>query len=161
MLSALQQKRVWDGWFGGEVRANYFADLSGRYRWRQRAATWLALVFSSGAFGTLLANLPQDFEWAPTTLTALATAVSLWSLVAQNQQRAVDASDLHHRWGRLALDYQRLWDEMYADDAAARLETLDDRAGDLSKVGNAFPARRRLISKWHHHVKEHHSPATA
>jgi hypothetical protein len=160
MLSNLQQKRVWEGWFKGAVRANYFADLSGRYRWRQRTATWLTLIFSSGAFGALLAQIPPHYDWI--LLAALAAAVSLWSLVAQNQQAAVDAADLHHRWNRLAIDYQRLWDDMYADDAAARLIVLDERAAEASKAGTAFPARERLIAKWHRHVSEHHrSPAAA
>lgn len=162
MLSELQRKRVWEAWFEGEVRANYFADLSGRYRWRQRTATWLTLVFSSGAFGALLAQLPPQYGWAPTVLAALAAAVSLWSLVAQNQQSAVDAADLHHRWNRLAADYQRLWDDMYAEDAAARLRALDERAAELSKAGTAFPVRERLIAKWHRHVGEHYrAPASA
>ncbi|MBI4346866.1 MAG: hypothetical protein HY553_08420 [Elusimicrobia bacterium] len=157
MLSELQRKRVWEGWFKGEVRANYFADLSGRYRRRQRTATWLTLLLSSGAFGTLLAQLPPRYGFAPMLLAALTAAVSLWSLVAQNQQHAVDAADLHHRWNRLASDYRYLWDEMYAEDAIARLAILDERAADLSKAGTAFPVRGRLIAKWHRHVKEQYT----
>lgn len=163
MLSELQRKRVWEGWFKGEVRANYFADLSGRYRWRQRTATWLTLLFSSGAFGTLLARLPDWVNWIPALLAALAAGVSLWSLVAQNQQHAIDAADLHHRWSRLAADYRRLWDDMYASEAAARLGALEEREAEVSKAATAFPARARLIAKWHRHVAEHYPtrPAAA
>jgi hypothetical protein len=31
MLSAYQQKLVWDGLLGAEIRSAYFAELSGRY----------------------------------------------------------------------------------------------------------------------------------
>ena len=44
MLSEAQQKRVWDGMLGEEIRADYFAELAGIYLWRQRAATWTNIV---------------------------------------------------------------------------------------------------------------------
>ncbi|HXK33854.1 MAG TPA: hypothetical protein VNM91_07585 [Dehalococcoidia bacterium] len=153
MLTPLQQRRVWDLWFNGEVRACYFADLSGRYRRLQRAATWLTLVLSSGATVTLVAHLPAGFDWMAAILAALTAVVSLWSLVAQHQQHAIDAADLHHRWATLAAESRRLWDDMHASDAAARLEALDARAAELSKAGTAFPVRPRLLDKWHNHVE--------
>ncbi len=158
MLTELQRKRVWEAWFAGEVRANYFADLSATCRRRQLISTWLVLLLSSGAFAALVANIPDAYSWVPTTLAALTAAISLWSLQAQNQQRAIDSADLHHRWNLLAAEYRRLWDEMHAEEAALRLVALDTKAADLSKAGAALPARSRMLKKWHRFVASHYVP---
>ena len=47
MLSEAQQKRVWDGMLASEIRAKYFAELSGRYLRKQQRVTWATLLFSS------------------------------------------------------------------------------------------------------------------
>lgn len=157
MLTQLQRDRVWEAWFAGEVRANYFADLSATYRRRQLISTWIVLLLSSGAFAALVANIPDTYSWVPTTLAALTAAISLWSLQAQNQQRAIDSADLHYRWNVLAAEYRRLWDEMHATDAALRLAALDTQAADLSKAGTALPARSRMLKKWYRHVASHYA----
>lgn len=117
MLSEAQQIRVWEGMLGAETRANYFAELSSRYMQKQRLATWATLLFSSGAVASLLANVPSEWKLA---LAIATTAVSLYSVVMQNQKLAVDASDLHARWNRLAKEYGRVWENVYAGDAAAK-----------------------------------------
>jgi len=109
MLTLLQQKRVWENMLGAEIRENYFADLSGRYANKQRLATWFTLLVSSGAAVSMLTNLPDRLVWIRETLAIVAAAISLHSVVMQNQKFAVDSSDLHARWGRLAHDYQGLW----------------------------------------------------
>src|SRR5882757_4851993 len=157
MLSASQQKRVWEGILGSEIRANYFADLSGRYAYKQRAATWCTLLSSSSAAVSILANLPKQLSWIRAALALLTAAISLYSVVMQNQKFAVDSSDLHARWTRLANDYQRLWDDMYSDDALETLNALALREDELSKSGTAFPNLRRLMEKWEAHVVSHHA----
>jgi len=156
MLSESQQRRVWEGMLGGEIRACYFADLSGRLNSRQRWAIWAVLIFSSGATAAVLASLPPDWLWLRFVLPLLAAAVSLYSVVMQNQKFAVDASDLHARWNRLAKDYEAIWENIYADDAIDRLKELDERATELSKVGAAsFRYNKRAMLKWENHVVEH------
>ena len=54
MLSEAQQRRVWEGMLSAEIRANYFAELSGKYHRRQRVVTWVILFLSSGAAATFL-----------------------------------------------------------------------------------------------------------
>jgi hypothetical protein len=157
MLTSSQQKRVWEGLLGAEIRANYFADLSGRYAFRQRAATWCTLVASSGAAVSILANLSEQWSWLRPALALSTAAISLYSVVMQNQKFAVDSSDLHARWNRLANDYQRLWDDMYADDALSLLNALSGREEELSKAGTAFPNRRRLMEKWETYVISDHA----
>src|SRR5690348_10901377 len=103
MLSDLQQKAVWEGWLGSEIRANYFAELCERTLRQQKILTWLTLVFSSSAAASLLSDsLPQRFQWIKPSLAVITAAISLLSLVQQNQNRATDCSDLHFRWNRLA-----------------------------------------------------------
>ena len=161
MLSGTQQRRVWEGMLSAEIRSNYFAELSGRYGSKQKLATWATLLFSSGAAISLMARLPDDLQWIRLLCALTATAISIYSVVMQNQKLAVDASDLHARWNRLAKDYQRLWENVYVEDAAERLDALEDRATDLSKAGTIFPNDRRAMLRWEQHVVEHHHLAHA
>jgi hypothetical protein len=157
MLTPLQQKRVWEGLLGAEIRANYFADLSTRYARKQRLSTWCTLFASSGAAVSVLAKLPTDLTWVTPTLAIVTAGISLYSVVMQNQKFAVDSSDLHARWSRLANDYQRLWDDMYSTGAMDHLNSLLGREEELSKAGTAFPNRRGLMEKWEEHVVSHHA----
>jgi hypothetical protein len=161
MLSEAQQKRVWEGMLGAEIRANYFADLSARLQGRQRAATWLALVLSSGAVVSVVASMPPEESWIRIALTVAATGVNLYSVVKQNQKFAVDASDLHARWNRLAKDYESLWENVYANDAPAQLSGLEDRNIELSKAGSGFKYEKRRMLKWETHVVAHRLPHAA
>ena len=117
MLTELQQKSVWEAWLSSEIRANYFAELCGDYQWRQKSATWLTLLFSSGAFVAIVADIPPAWSWVKPVCALLAAGLSFLSLVAQNQKNGIDCSDLHFKWNRLAAEYEALWDDMYAEDA--------------------------------------------
>jgi len=162
MLSELQQQRVWEGWLSAEIRANYFADLAGVYHRRQRWSTWLTLVASSGAAAAVLSKLPPEWGWAAPVLALATAALSLYSLVTQNQKSAMDSADLHHRWNKLANEYWRLWDSMYATEAADQLAKLEEVGEELSKVGTSFPAERRRLLRWQDHVeRQHHLVAQA
>src|ERR1700745_417908 len=127
MLTESQQKRVWEGMLGAEIRSNYFAGLSARYGTKQRLATWATLVSSSGAAVALMARLPDDLQWIRLSCALAAAGISIYSVVMQNQKLAVDASDLHARWIRLAKDCQRLWENVYVEDAVERLDALEDQ----------------------------------
>ena len=157
MLFQLQQKDVWENWLSSEMRANYFADMAYRYQFRQHALTWLTLIFSSGAALAIVTDwAPPGFEWIKAALALLTAAVSFLSLVQQNQKSAMECSDLHFRWNRLANEYEALWDDMYADDAELKLKLLAEKAAELSRSGTAFPYRKRLMLKWQDHVQKHH-----
>ena len=161
MLSEAQQKRVWEGMLGAEIRANYFADLSGRLHVRQRSATWLTLVLSSGAVVSVVASLPPEHSWIRIALTVATAGISAYSVVMQNQKFAVDASDLHARWNGLAKDFESLWENVYASDASARLSALEDRKTELSKAGSAFKYDERRMLRWETHVIAHRLPHAA
>ena len=159
MLSQLEQKNVWENWLSSEIRAYYFADLANRYQARQRVLTWLTLIFSSGAAFAIVTDwAPERFEWIKAALALLTAAVSFLSLVQQNQKSAMDCSDLHFRWNRLASEYEALWDDMYAADAELKLKALGEKEAELSKSSIGFPDRdqERVMLKWQNHVERHH-----
>ncbi len=157
MLSELQRQRVWEAWLSAEIRANYFAELSGHYARLQRHATWLTLLLSSGAALSLVAKaLPAAWAWVVPLLVFATAALSLYSLVMQNQKNAIDSADLHLRWNSLARDYAALWDDMYSEDAVSRLGALEQRELEASKSGTAFPVKHDRLLKWQEHVERHH-----
>jgi hypothetical protein len=159
MLSALQQKQVWEGWLSSEIRANYFADLSGRYHRIQRLVTWAILFFSSGAAVAFVPGLLPAYPWVPPALSILVAALSAYALAVQNRQTAIECADLHFRWNALASEYECLWGDMYADDAPERLRLLDARGMELSKAATALPVIEKRLLKWQDYVERHHAPA--
>jgi len=159
MLNVQQQRQVWEGWLSAEIRSNYFAELSGLYRRRQRLVTWFTLLTSSGAFAAILSRVPA--EWVAAGLTLIAAALSLASLVADDQQRAVDSADLHLRWNKLAQGYEALWGNIYTPDAAARLAHLAEVEAEVSKAGTTFPAKTKRLAKWEAHVVRHRTAHAA
>lgn len=161
-LNENQQKRTWEGWLTAEMRAYYFADLAGSYQARQRGATWATLVSSSGAALTILVRLPNELAWVAPTLALLTAALSLYGLVMQFQVQATASADLHFRWNVLAGEYERLWEDMYAEDAPTRLTALDARGAELSKTGATFRYQPRRMLRWQAKVHELHGlPAPA
>lgn len=154
MLSAAQQQNVWDGWLGAEIRANYFADLCGRYQQLQRGLTWTTLLASSGAVAALLRETGTAL---PLTLAAATAALSLWNTVHTYSKRSTDCSDLHFRWHTLALAYEALWHDMYQPESAATLAALRQREAELSKSSTALPNDVRRMLKWEDHVISHHA----
>lgn len=157
MLTELQQKRVWEGMLSSAIRANYFADIAGRFHRRQRAATWLTLFLSSGA---LVSILYKDLPEGPALLvragpTLLAAGISGYLLAVQNQKHAVDCADLHYRWNRLASDFENLWDDMYSPEALDRLKKLEEKAAELSKSATGLPNDEKAMAKWEDHVVSH------
>lgn len=160
MLSSLQQKAVWDGWLSSEIRFCYFADLTGRHQRKQRFLTWTILVFSCGSFAAIIYELPGNLHWVR-ALAALATAgLSLWSLTAKNERLAIDCSDLSFKWNVLSKQFERLWDDMYADAASKTLTDLDAKEAELSKTGTTLPYDKKLMLKWEDYVKMHHREGT-
>ncbi len=161
MLSEAQIKRVWEGMLGAEIRASYFAELVERANKEQRLLTWATLLMSSGAVGAALVQLSPDYSFLRIVLPVGAGGASLFSLARANPKRAIDAADLHMRWSRLALEYEKLWENVYADDAASKLDTLSGQAIEVSKASTSFPNEPGRMRKWEHHVIHHRLPVRA
>ena len=156
MLNEYEIKQVWEGMLSAEIRANYFADLSRRYHWRQRAITWAILFTSSGACVALIKEISQIWPWVAPVLALATVGLSFYGVVSQNQRSATDTADLHFRWNKLASDYKRLWSDTSAATAHVTLKELVEKAGDISKTATSFPAKQRLLTKWQNHVEAHH-----
>jgi hypothetical protein len=153
MLSDMQQDDVWEGWIGAEVRSYYFAEMCGRYHQVQRLITWAILAASSGAAAAILSGLPN---WMRLFLALATAGLSLWSVVANNNETATDCSDVHFRWSKLAIDYKALWGDMYSQDAATRLSDLLQRDAELSKTCNVLPNRPEDLRRWERFVVDRH-----
>ena len=157
MLSEYEQKIVWDGLLGAEIRAAYFAELSGRYMRRQRLLVLGSLVMSSAAFLSLVTvAVPPNLEWVKPTLTLLAAILSAWSLVAKNERSSIDSADLHFRWNMLAIDFDGLWADSFGDGASVRLAELRKREAEISKSSTAFPDDGSLMERCQDNVLMHH-----
>jgi hypothetical protein len=161
MLSEQQRKDVWEGWIGGEIRANYFAAMGGRFQTEQKALTFLSLLFSSGAAATFLTNANWFPEWVKPTLVVITAAISLYLVVQQNLKRVMECADLHVRWSRLSNEYKALWEDMYAPNALDRLRALEDREAELSKSSMAIPNKTRVMRKWQSYVIRQHGLTSA
>ena len=139
MLSDAQIKRVWEGMLGAEIRAKYFAEVSGRYVRNQRWATWFTLLFASSNAAALLAEIPQNLAWIRLALAVCVTGTSVYLALAGNMQKAFDCSNLHESWSRLHQGYRAIWEGIDADDALEVLNDLDTRATGVSKSSVSLP----------------------
>jgi hypothetical protein len=154
MLSDLQRKDVWEGWLGGEIRANYFADMAGRFQTEQKILTWMTLVFSSGAAGSFIADwFPL---WVKPVLMLLTAVISLYMLLQKNQKRITECADLHFRWSRISNEYKALWDDMYSSSALDRLRELEEKEAELSKSSMVIPNNGQAMLKWQDYVIRQH-----
>ena len=149
MLTDAQIRRVWEGLFGANVRANYFAELSRKYQSRQKLATWMSLFFASGVVVTLLLRIPE----LSIGVSLLATMVSVYGVVAQNCKLAVDSADLFTRWSTLAAEYEAIWENVWADDAAARLQIADEKARETGRSAIPLPVNQKALMRWYEHME--------
>jgi hypothetical protein len=164
-LNALQQRRVWDGWFNSEVRAQYFAALAHRYQRLYMFVTWGTLMASSGALASILAHLGKPDPEKPFSLLApffalVATALSLSSVVGRFAYKSTDARDLYQAWSVLADRYRGLWENMYDENALNELAQMDSKAIELGQRAALFPNKPRLVRKCYNRVKETLAAAT-
>lgn len=161
-LNELQRTRLWEDLLLAEARIYYFGDLATRYNREQRIITWASLILSSGATVTAVAAavVASGQVWISAVLALTASAITFYSLVAQNPKRASDATDLHTRWTKLARAYERLWEDMYAEDALARLNAIEDSDPELSKPAVGLPWDRKRMRRWQEHVEYLHSQTT-
>ena len=152
----MERTRVWEAWIGAEFRALYFADLDSAFTRRQQWATGITLLGSSGAVLTALGNLPPQLAWLKVAAPLLLAAVSIYSVVAQNQRRAAEAGQLHVRWSKLATRFEALWGDMYATDAPERLSKALEEEAEVSGLGANFPYDEKRLTRWFDLVIQQH-----
>ena len=146
-LHELQRRRVWEGWFTSEARAQYFTELSGQYHRHNTVAIWVSLVFSSGAVASIIPALGTRFPWLAPMLALVASAFTFYIVTTQREKKATDARDLYLRWSELADRYRGIWENMYDENAVSYLADLDEKAIDLGRLGTFFPNDEKLMRK--------------
>jgi len=156
MLSEFQSRDLWERWLAAEMRSNYFADRAQYYASVHNWISWRILLFSSGAAVTILSGsyVPQ---WIKPSLAIGAAGLSLLSLVKQFQKRSFECSELHYKWNRMAYECETLWNNVWSDDAEARLQNIAQKAAELSKSSSGIPYNERVMLKWESHVLQHHN----
>jgi len=145
MLTESQTNRVWQDAFEAEVRAFYFGDLAARYIRQKQIITGVSFFLSSGAAATLIARSPSLI---PVILSIIAAVLSAYSISSNLDKRALSMSKLHSTWNRLAVEYDRLWNHWYEDEAERQLVELQDRSIAASEAGTEPPYDEPLLEKW-------------
>jgi len=160
MLTRPQQARVWESLIAAEVRAKYFAELAHSYHVQQRILNWAMLLFSSGALISIIAKLPEKYDWVAPILALITSGLSFYSLVAQNEKKATDAIELNSRWSRMANEYENLWENMYDSEAREQLAELDEKQIELGRLSTGFPVNNKRLLKWQDHVERRREALT-
>jgi hypothetical protein len=124
---------------GAEIRAKYFAEMSGRYVRYQKWGTWFTLLFASSNAVALLATIPQQLTWVRLTLAVCVTGTSIYLAIAGNIQKAFDCSNLHEAWSKLYQGYRTIWEDTDSVNALALLSDLDARAIGISRSSTSLP----------------------
>jgi hypothetical protein len=109
----------------------------------------------------MLGTLATEFAWLKIVLGVIVTGISLFSIIMQSPKKYADCSDLHLRWNRLAVEYQALWNDVYADAAEPVYTKLLDKDVELSRGSMIIPNKPKIMEKWEQHVLNHRLGATA
>ena len=156
-LSRFEEETLWQNMLGAETRADYFAELSSRYRRFQFRISLGVLVLSSGAFFSLVTSIiPPSLQWIKPFLAFCTAFLSAWSLLARNENKANETADLHLRWQNLALDYKHVWCDVTQENAGDRLREIEKQEAALSKSGTSFPNDKKLLALCQDNVAMHH-----
>lgn len=153
MLHEAQQSRLYKEWIGAETRSLFFAEKAASCLDRQRWITAAQFVLSSSAVLSIALQIHPILQGS---LSVLVAALSGYSFVAQNQKLAIDAADLHSKWNKLSLEYCRLWEKWWADDAQSILDALDEKVVEVSKSSAVFPNDESAMKRWQIKVLRDH-----
>ncbi len=160
-LNDFDQARLWESMIGAETRSQYFAILVQKLRVRQRWLTIGSLVLSSGAAISFFISAFPAHPAFKGLLALASAALSAVSLVSSNEKNAIEAADLSHRWLTLAFSYQKLWGNMYVEDATEKLHSLLEEEAKVSKSSTALPNDVQLMSEAEDNVAMHYQSRLA
>ncbi len=156
MLSEAQQKRVWEGMLESEFRALYFSDLSASSLTTDKWIGFATLFSSAGCIASAVGRLPELYAWVPVVLSIVVGVLGILRVSLQFYKRSVDCSELALKWQKVARDYERLWENIYRNDAEDILERVDLQADELAKPGIATgkPNQKRLEHWWNYVIEQ-------
>ena len=144
-------KIVWEEMVYANMRASYFGDLVRVYQEWDKWVRVAVLVLTSGSMATAMLSLDQSFK---IVLPILATIGSLWLLLSQYSTLSREAGDLSVEWGRIAKEYERVWNHLYNPEAEVTYERIYADADKLTKQGAKFPKRGKRLNHWFDHSVE-------
>jgi hypothetical protein len=150
MLNEFQTDQVWKNMLAAETRSLYFADLAARYTRQKQWITGASFFLASGAAASLIGKLPT---WVPLVASILAAMASAYSMAVGLDRRIGIMAKLHSDWGRIATDYQHLWNHTFEPDAEARLDELARREIEPSELATTeAPNDQMLLGQWQDRV---------
>lgn len=150
MLNQSQIKQVWENMLAAEARSFYFGDLASRYTVRKQWITGMSFFLSSGAAATIITRSPV---WVPIMFSVVAAAASAYSIATNLDGKISTMSKLHSAWGRITVEYERLWNHTYTADAEDQLDRiiqLEEEPSELATTG--APNDEKLLGKWQDRV---------
>lgn len=150
MLSENQITDVWERQIAAEVRSLYFGELASRYSKQKQWITFVTLFLSSGAAGSLLAKLTF---WVPFFLSTFVAVLTAYTVAINLDLTIRSMAKCHYSWNELAHAYERLWDNVHAEDAQLTFESLTRRERDLGELATTdAPNNQDRLAYWQDHV---------
>ena len=155
MLSDNQITGVWERQIASEVRSLYFGELAGKYAKQKQWITFATLLLSSGSAATIAARLPVG---VPILMSLAAAAATAYAIAANLDTTIRSMAKFQYSWSELALAYETLWDNVWAEDAQITFESLARRERDLGELAATdAPNKQDRLAYWQDHVfKQHH-----
>jgi len=154
-LSELQQAQLWDLWIAAATRSLYFSILANKFSKWQNFTQGAAIVMSGSACAALLLDphasvmMPLIAPFLPYMKFGLPITSAILNAVGFGKQytkRSFECSELYQKWGRLAQECQRVWGDMYTQDALDKLNKLLEKELEISGPSTrSMPNRRGLM----------------
>jgi len=102
----------------------------------------------------LLAKSPA---WIPVTLSIVTAIINAYSSAFGLDSRMRSMAKLYSQNSQLANDYERLWNNVYAEDAAATLDALVHRDTEISETATTeAPNDQKPMGRWQDYVFTQH-----
>jgi len=150
MLNETQIKQVWENMLGAEARSFYFGDLASRYTKRKQWITGVSFFLSTGAAATIIAKASNV---VPIVLSVVVAAASAYSMAVNLDSKIATMAKLRSTWNRIKIEYERLWNHTYAEDAEAQLDRIIQLEEDPSELATTeAPNDQRLLGEWQDRV---------
>lgn len=150
MLNQSQIDQVWQNMLAAEARSYYFADLASRYTKLRQWITGTSFFLASGAAATIIGKAPS---YVPVVLSLLAAAASAYSMAVNLDGKILTMSKLHSTWNRIEIEYERLWNRTYTDDAQDQLDKITQLEEEPSELATTeAPNNQKLMEKWQERV---------
>jgi hypothetical protein len=150
MLSEVQINKVWQEMLAAETRSLYFGDLASRYTIQKQWIMGVSFFLSSGAAATIIAKFPSI---VPIVLSVAVAVASAYSIAVRLDGKISTMAKLHSTWGRIMVEYERLWTHPDAEDAEDRLNKIIESEEEPSELATTeAPNDQKLLGKWQDHV---------